>query len=324
MEHFKALQDKVNARIREQDFSGMPAGLYEPLQYTIELGGKRIRPCLSLMACELFGKEPEAVIEPAIGMELFHNFTLIHDDIMDEAEMRRGHPTVHHKWNRNNAILSGDLMHVIANQYLMKVDDDILREVLTLYNQTAVRVCEGQQMDMNFEADDQVNLSDYLEMISLKTASLLAACLQLGGIAARTDDSHKQAIYDFGLNMGIAFQIHDDFLDAFGHSDQFGKHIGGDILAGKKTYLYIKTKELANASEQQKLDELMNDGQMADAEKIEGVTSLYEKLGIKEATAKVRDEYFDRALTSLHQINRPDSDKKPLLNLAEYLMQREQ
>lgn len=324
MKHFKAIQEKVNTKIQKEDFSGIPSGLYEPLEYVIELGGKRIRPCLLLMACELFGKNPDEALDPAIGMELFHNFTLIHDDIMDEAVMRRGQSTVHQKWNQNNAILSGDLMQILANQHLLKVDDEVLREVLTLYNQTAVKVCEGQQMDMNFEVDNRVCLDDYLEMISLKTASLLAACLQMGGIIARTSQPHKEAIYDFGLNMGIAFQIQDDFLDAFGQSDQFGKHIGGDILAGKKTYLYVKAKELAGNAEQQKLDELMNDGQLPDADKVTAVTNIYQDLGIKEATEQVRDDYFDRALTSLHQINRPETDKKPLLNLAEYLMQRQQ
>ena len=324
MYSYKALQEKVESTIQDLTLKKTPKELYEPVSYVLGLGGKRIRPVLALMSTELFNGKVEEAMYPAVGLELFHNFTLIHDDIMDQAQIRRGKPTVHEKWNVNNAILSGDLLQVIANQYMAEVSDDILREVLVLYNDTAIKVCEGQQLDMNYEREDGLNLEDYINMISLKTAALLATSLRLGAVMGRTSRKNKDLVRDFGLNLGIAFQIQDDMLDTFGLSENFGKNIGGDILAGKQTYLYLKAMEVADDDQKELLNSLINDPEIDDQKKVKKVKELYTFLGIQKKADAARERYYQDALLKAYQLDVPDKQKKPLLDLAEFLMQRRQ
>ncbi len=320
---YKALQQKVEDAINDLDLERQPPELYEPVKYVLNLGGKRIRPVVTLMSCDLFEGSIEEGLWPAIGLEIFHNFTLLHDDIMDQAKIRRGHPTVHEKWNANNAILSGDLMQVIANQHMTCVGDDILREVLTLYNQTAIHVCEGQQLDMEFEKRDDTSLNDYLRMIQLKTATLLATALKLGAIIGRASENNKKHMHQFGVNLGIAFQIQDDLLDTFGESEQFGKTIGGDIRAGKKTYLILKAQEKANKAQKAQLKNLLENAEMDVQEKVNQVKSLLDTLNIPETTQNERDRYFGMALSELEEISAPTERKTSLKNLAEYIMKRQ-
>lgn len=322
MSRFEALQQYAEQGIADMPLPQTPAALYEPVRYVLSLGGKRIRPVLTLMATELFEGSIEEALNPAIGLEVFHNFTLVHDDIMDEAAMRRGHPTVHYQWNTNNAILSGDLMHVIANDYMTQVRDDVLREVLDVYHRMARRVCEGQQEDMDFEEQHGLTLRDYLEMIRLKTANLLATALQLGGVIGRTDEEAKLQIRDFGFNLGMAFQIQDDLLDAYGQAEEFGKQIGGDILAGKRTFLYLKAMDLATPHEQTSLKDLIQDRQMQPTEKIRAVKRLFTSLGVPEATEAYREEYYQAAMANMAKIPADQERKQPLLDLAEFLMHR--
>ena len=286
------------------------------------LGGKRIRPVITLMATELFDGSLEEALYPAIGLEVFHNFTLVHDDIMDEATLRRGHPTVHCQWNTNNAILSGDLMHVLANDYMSRVGDDILRPVIQLYHEMAIRVCEGQQQDMDFEQQNGLKVADYLQMIRLKTANLLATSLQLGAVIGRADSDAQCAMRDFGFNLGMAFQIQDDFLDTFGDAADFGKQIGGDILAGKRTFLYLKAMELADEKTREHLQSLICDDGLPADQKIEAVKKIYIELGVPEATENLRAHFFNTAKQHMDSIKVSEQRKAPLLHLAEFLMQR--
>jgi geranylgeranyl diphosphate synthase type II len=322
MTPYQTLQQHVEDGISNASLPHTPAALYQPVRYVLGLGGKRIRPVLALMATEMFDGPVNEALQPAIGLEIFHNFTLVHDDIMDEAEMRRGYPTVHCRWDTNNAILSGDLMHVIANEYMSGVKDDVLREVLTCYNQMAMRVCEGQQLDMDFEEQDGLTVNDYLEMIQLKTANLLAAALQLGGIIGRADEAYKGQIRDFGLNLGMAFQIQDDLLDTYGQAEEFGKQIGGDILAGKRTYLYLKAMELATPDQQDTLQSLMQDTTMNPSDKVAAVKQLFSTLGVPEATEASRERYYQAAMENMAKIPVQADRKQPLLELAEFLMHR--
>lgn len=324
MYSYQSLQEKVENKLQSISLPDEPEALYEPIRYVLNLGGKRIRPVITLMSCDLFQGSIEETLDPAVGLEIFHNFTLVHDDIMDNAAIRRGNPTVHEKWNRNNAILSGDLIQVMANQAMIAVGDDILREVLAMYNDTATKVCEGQQMDMDFEERDDVSHDEYLTMISLKTANLLASSLKLGAITGRTDASNKDNIAQFGLNLGIAFQIQDDLLDTYGQSNQFGKQIGGDIKAGKKTFLLLKALEWSSSEQAGHLLALIKNREMDSENKIREVTKIFDELGIPEATREERDAYYAKAVQHLEAISAPSERKAGLKKLADYLMQREQ
>ena len=324
MHSYQSLQQYVEDGIQALDLPQSPAELYDPVRYVLGLGGKRIRPVLTLMATELFEGSLEEARNPAIGLEVFHNFTLVHDDIMDEAALRRGHPTVHCHWNTNNAILSGDLMHVIANDYMSQVGDDILRPVMQLYHEMAMRVCEGQQHDMDFERQDGITVSDYLEMIGLKTANLVATALQLGAVIGRASESSKASIRDFGWKLGMAFQIQDDLLDTFGDAEHFGKQIGGDIMAGKRTYLYLKAMELAGEQNRNQLQDLIQEDELPPQKKVQAVKELYEQLGVPEATEHLRNEYYQAAMQNLDSIPVAEARKIPLRHLAEFLMQRSQ
>lgn len=313
----------VENAIKELHFHGKPLSLYEPANYMMSLGGKRIRPILVLMACKLFGGNIKDALHPALAMEVFHNFTLVHDDIMDNAPIRRGKKTVHEQWNTNTAILSGDVMLVLAYELISKINPAVLPEVILLFNETAKRVCEGQQLDMEYQDAENITLDDYVEMIGLKTAALLAGSLKMGALVAGANQENAELIYKFGYEAGIAFQIQDDLLDTFGDSATFGKKIGGDIAANKKTYLALKAMELADDKDKNELTRLANGTSAADeAEKISKVISIFNKLGVKEITEAVRDKYFKNALENLDKIPADTEVKKALSNLASELVER--
>nr|NQU88854.1 polyprenyl synthetase family protein [Bacteroidota bacterium] len=299
-----------------------PDRLYQPISYTLKLGGKRLRPILTLMACELFGGNINEAINPALGLEIFHNFTLLHDDIMDEAPLRRGHVTVWQKWDPNVAILSGDTMFALAYKYVSLVKSKNLPEILDTLTQTAIEVCEGQQYDMDFEIRDDVMISEYLEMIRLKTAVLLGASVKIGALIANANNSNTRLIYDFGVNAGIAFQLKDDWLDAFGNPEKFGKNIGGDIRANKKTYLYLKCLEKADNSDRQILVKLFHDKSKS-AKKVDDVLKLYAKYCIRQETIDEMEYFFGKSLDLLEQINAPRNLKNEIIEFAEWLYKRD-
>ena len=319
---FTTYQNLIEKEIEKISFGEKPVELYEPLRYMMHLGGKRFRPVLVLMANELFGGKAADAISPAIGMEVFHNFTLIHDDIMDNAPMRRGKPTVHEKWGQTIAILSGDVMLVKAYSFISRLRPEILPEALELFNETAARVCEGQQYDMNFEQKDNVSIDEYVEMIGLKTAALLAGCLKMGAIIANAPMEEADRLYDFGYLLGTAFQIQDDLLDAYGNTDTFGKNIGGDILANKKTWLTLKAKEIADTDDETVLDILYATNTISSEEKIARVMEIYHRTGVKKLTENARDSFYHQALESLDAIILPEEKKQPLKALAFELIER--
>lgn len=316
VEYQEIVADEIEEFQKEnKDFS-----LYDPVNYILDIGGKRLRPVLSLMATELFNGDFKESIKPSLGIEVFHNFTLLHDDIMDNAPLRRGHVTVHEKWNINAAILSGDVMFVQAFSLVTSCKNEFLRDVLDLFNVTAIEVCEGQQYDMDFETRNDVSIEEYIEMIRLKTSVLVACALKLGAILAKAPKEDAQKLYDFGLNLGIAFQIKDDILDVFGDASLFGKKVGGDILANKKTYLLLKALEDANEQQNLSLNSWLNmDGGV---EKVEAVTEIFEELSVKEKADEVMDEYYRKSIAALDAIDIDDSKKKFLYDFAESLMNR--
>lgn len=300
-----------------------PKGLYEPVEYCLRNGGKRIRPAMTLMACEMFGGQYKDALPAAIGLELFHNFTLLHDDIMDEAPIRRNRPTVHKKWNINTAILSGDLMYALAYKFVTQVPDKALRQVIELFNKTVIEVCEGQQYDMDFEAREEVAVESYLEMIRLKTAVLPATCLQTGAIIAGASEHGQKAIYDFGEYIGLAFQLRDDWLDVYGDEALFGKKPGGDIIANKKTWLYIHALEMARDEHRIILKRAFNDEIEDDEAKVRIVTDIYNHLDINAMAQKAMKDYYLRAMDALDAIAVDEPRKMPLKQLAEKLLYRE-
>ncbi len=293
------LQQRIGEVIRTVHFDYGPPELYDPIHYTLSLGGKRLRPLLTLIACELFGGNTEEAIQPAVGLELFHNFTLLHDDIMDLAPLRRGKPTVYRKWNTNRAILSGDTLFVLAYEKICMARPEVLPDVLSLFNTTARQVCEGQQLDMNFETRQDVTIEDYLEMIRLKTAVLIACSLKLGALMAGASREDTSFLYRFGENLGMAFQLQDDYLDVFGQLNKFGKQIGGDIIARKKTYLYLKAAEKARGDDLSLLGRYYSDDAIDDEERVHGVTGLYTRLGVDTATREIISQYSGNAMNIL-------------------------
>ena len=311
----------VEKGIGNVQFPISPSNLYDPLRYFLVLGGKRMRPVLTLMATDAFGVDFNKSLPAALSVELFHNFSLIHDDIMDEAPVRRGQATVHKKWNQNIAILSGDVLLVKAYQELAKQDPKIVSELLHIFNKTAVEVCEGQQMDMDFENRKDVTITEYIEMIRLKTSVLLGCALEMGAIVAETSKENKELIYEFGQHVGIAFQIQDDILDLYADPEKFGKQVGGDVICNKKTLLLLKAFELANDFQKDELAVLLNE---EDAEfKVTAVRNLFDSIGVKEICKGIMQEHYSIAKEALAKINIPDEKKKPLLELAAYLMDRE-
>ncbi len=313
----------VENRLSALSFERNPVELYQPVKYILSIGGKRIRPCLAIMSHSLFSDTVEPVIEPALGIEIFHNFTLLHDDIMDNAPMRRNSPTVHIKWNQNTAILSGDAMLILAYQLISRTKIDVLPKVFSLFNKTALEVCEGQQLDMNFEKLSDVTVDNYLEMIRLKTAVLIAASLATGGVTANATADDINNLYQFGLNIGIAFQLQDDYLDAFADNHQFGKTIGGDIVANKKTYLVLSALQTADKNLINELKYWISEKKTNTDEKIKAVKSIYERLNIPARTKDLTHKFFSTGLEYLTKVKVADNRKDPIIQLLTQIMERE-
>jgi len=322
MHSIQYFQNIIKQEFAKQDFLSEPEELYNPIDYALSLGGKRIRPVLTLMACELFDGDINETLAPAMGLEIFHNFTLLHDDVMDKSPIRRGKPTVFKKWDTNTAILSGDAMLIQAYSHITKTHINFLPDVLKIFNKTAIEVCEGQQYDMNYETSENITIDDYFKMIRLKTAVLIAACLKIGAIIGGASKIDTENIYKFGENIGIAFQLKDDLLDAFGDTVKFGKNTGNDIVTNKKTFLFLKAFELAKENV---LDDLKHSFLIKDEneKKINKVTEIYKKLNIQEITEKEISYYYKKALTNLSEINVDDNRKKELENFAENLKKRD-
>jgi geranylgeranyl diphosphate synthase, type II len=290
----------------------------------MSLGGKRMRPLLVLLAYRLFKRDADVIIDQAISVEVFHNFTLMHDDIMDNAPLRRGKETVHEKWNPNVAILSGDVMLVKAYEYLTQSPSGDIREILSAFNNCALGVCEGQQFDMNFESNPAVEEDEYLEMIKMKTAILLGYSLQLGAMLAESSTEQAKLLYDFGCDIGIGFQLMDDLLDVYADQDKFGKQVGGDIIANKKTFLMIKALELANEEQRMQLNHWIGAISFNNNDKVEAVTEIFNQIGIKQLTETKMNAYFEQGFKSLDKLSVPAEGKKPLTNLVHWLINRDQ
>ena len=303
-------------------YNQQPKELYEPIRYMLSLGGKRIRPALTLLSCNLFSDDIAPAIPPAIALEVFHNFTLIHDDIMDNANMRRGFETVHIKWNHNSAILSGDAMNIVAYDYILKCQPLHLIQVLEVFNIAALQVCEGQQLDMNFEKTKTVTEAQYLEMISYKTSVLLASCLKIGAITGGANTIDANLLYNFGLNMGLAFQLQDDLLDVFGNEKEFGKEIGKDIVFNKKTYLLIKALELSNDKQKEELEYWISLDKFEAKAKVEAISKIYYLLHIKDLTENKIEFFFTEARKNLDLVNVEKSKKKELQSFINSLVRR--
>jgi len=308
-------------------FSGIhltkePKNLYEPIEYILSLGGKRIRPILTLMATEVFDVDCKKALAAATAIEVFHNFSLVHDDIMDDAPLRRGNETVHEKWNINTGILSGDAMLILAYQHFEEYEPKIFKELAKLFSKTALEVCEGQQYDVDFETRDDVTIHEYLKMIQYKTAVLVGAAMKMGAIVAETSDENTNSIYEFGLNLGIAFQLQDDYLDAFGDPETFGKQVGGDIIENKKTYLYLKAIEFASAVEKEQLLHLFSIQPTDNNDKIASVKEIFNQTGGSEATQVAIEEYTFKAFDTLEQMNISNDKKEMLRKFGENLMNR--
>lgn len=315
----EAIIDYLHEKIKVKE----PANLYEPMVYILEQGGKRLRPVLVLMATEIFDCNYKKALDAALAIEIFHNFSLVHDDIMDDAPIRRGKETVHEKWDINTGILSGDAMLINAYQLFENYEGDTFKELSKLFTKTAIQVCEGQQYDIDFETRDNVSIEDYLLMIEYKTAVLVGASLQMGAIVAGTSQECRDAIYQYGRLLGIAFQLQDDYLDAFGDPETFGKQPGGDIIENKKTFLYLKTLELADRSEALQLEHLYTISPADNSGKIEAVKALFESSGAAELTRKEIENYTDKAFKILDKIELTEEKKEPLRNFGKMLMNRQ-
>lgn len=322
MYNLNQIQEIVNRAIKELDLSSEPVGLYDPIKYALSVGGKRIRPALTLMACNLYKENIESAIAPALGLEVFHNFTLLHDDIMDNADVRRNNPTVHKKWNENVAILSGDAMAIKAYELVLQSPNEHLKRILNVFTKTAIEVCEGQQYDMNFEKLSFVTEDDYLEMIKLKTSVLLAASLQIGAIIGGADNLDVKNIYDFGLNIGLAFQLQDDLLDVYGERKVFGKKTGNDIVANKKTFMLIKALSLAKDENLNTLRKYLKLTEFNENEKIRVFTEIYDQIGVRQLAELKINYYFDKAMESFDSLNIPGERKEEMKNVVEVLMNR--
>lgn len=321
MRTFETFSKEFIDRFSREHFPATPATLYNPNRYFLALGGKRVRPVLCLMGNELFEELTDDAWNVATAIELFHNFTLVHDDIMDKAPLRRGLPTVHQKFGESTALLAGDVMLVVAYDYLNRISPVYLRRIIQLFNKTAKEVCEGQQLDMDFEKTNEVDFAAYESMIALKTSVLLAGSLQMGALLGGALERNQNLIYEFGKKLGLAFQVQDDYLDAFGDADKFGKQIGGDILANKKTFLLIHALENSNAVQRTKLNDLLHsDG----PDKVAEMLTLYRDTGVDAWATKLKDNYLQQALKHLDDLAVLSIRKKPLQELSAYLIQRQQ
>jgi len=313
----------IDREIKKLSYGDEPQNLYEPIRYIFDLGGKRIRPLIALLSYQLFRDDIKKILEPSLAIEVFHNFTLLHDDIMDNAPLRRNKPTVHKKWNENIAILSGDVMLVRAYDHLLAIDESRIKSAITKFNNCAAEVCEGQQFDMNFEQLNTVTEEEYIQMIKLKTAVLLGFSAELGGLVAEADETELLHLREFGINMGIGFQLMDDLLDVYAENEKFGKQIGGDILANKKTYLLIKALEKAEDEDLKLLQYWLNTTKFDNSEKIAAITSIYDQLEIEKLTKKAMNTFFEAGIEQLNCINVEDEKKSNMRSLINYLMNRE-
>lgn len=320
MHAFEELAKSFAEHFSHSHFPAEPSTLYGPASYFLELGGKRVRPVAVLMGNELFDNIHPDAWQVATAIELFHNFTLIHDDIMDKAPLRRGMVTVHEKYGEPTALLAGDVMLVVAYDYLNKVQSEHIHKIIHLFNRTAKEVCEGQQLDMDFEKQETVSLDAYIRMIELKTSVLLAASMKLGAILGGAGEGNQKHIYEFGRNLGIAFQVQDDYLDAFGDPAKFGKQVGGDILANKKTFLLIKAIESANDVQKATIQDLLGSNP---PDKVERMLQVYREIGVDRWAFELKDKYFTTAMQHLEDIAVVSSRKEPLKRLAEFLVKRD-
>lgn len=315
-------QEFISDYLQSQSKNKEPKNLYEPIHYILQLGGKRMRPILTLMSAEVFDADYEKALPAALAVEVFHNFSLVHDDIMDAAPLRRGNITVHEKWDINTGILSGDAMLILAYQYFEEYEPIIFRALAKLFSKTALEVCEGQQWDVDFESRNDVTIPEYLKMIECKTAVLVAAAMKMGAIIAETSQENADLIYDFGLNLGLAFQLQDDYLDAFGNPETFGKQVGGDIIENKKTYLYLKAMEFASPNEKEELVHLFSIHPEDNSDKITSVKQIFHSSGAAQATQKAIEDFTLKAFETLDKMNVSGDKKVMLTNFGENLMKR--
>lgn len=322
MHSIAVYQDHFLAHLENQKILKEPKNLYEPIDYILRLGGKRMRPVLTLLSTEVFDVDFKKALSAATAVEVFHNFSLVHDDIMDDAPLRRGKETVHEKWNLNTGILSGDAMLILAYQYFESYEPTIFRALAKLFSKTALEVCEGQQYDVDFETRDDVSIPEYLKMIEFKTAVLVGAAMKMGAIIAETSEENRNLIYDFGLNLGIAFQLQDDYLDCFGNPETFGKQVGGDIIENKKTYLYLKAMEFAKPDEREQLHHLYSIQPNDNTEKIESVKEFFNQTGASNATQKAIEDYTMKSFETLTKMQISEEKKMVLRGFGERLMKR--
>ena len=322
MHSLQQYQEIIANHFNEINLTKEPKGLYEPVDYILSLGGKRMRPVLTLMAAEIFNCEYRKALNAATAVEVFHNFSLIHDDIMDDAPLRRGKETVHEKWDLNTGILSGDAMLILAYQYFENYEPVVFQKLAKLFSKTALEVCEGQQYDVDFEVRDDVSIAEYLKMIEYKTAVLVGAAMKMGAIVAETSEENANLIYEFGLNLGIAFQLQDDYLDAFGDPKTFGKQVGGDIIENKKTYLYLKALEFGNNGQKEQLLHLFSIQPTDNTDKIESVKQIFIETNSAQETQNAIKEYTHKAFETLKKLEVEDSKKEVLRVFGEKLMNR--
>ncbi|OIQ29364.1 MAG: polyprenyl synthetase [Bacteroidetes bacterium MedPE-SWsnd-G2] len=322
MQNISVYQDLLKTYLSEFNLDNEPKNLYEPIDYILRLGGKRMRPVLTLMTADIFNSNPKNALAAALSIEVFHNFSLVHDDIMDDAPYRRGKSTVHEKWDVNTGILSGDAMLILAYQLFERYEPNVFQELAKLFSKTALEVCEGQQYDIDFETRDDVTLPEYIKMITYKTAVLVGAAMKMGAIVAGASAEDQDAIYDFGMNLGIAFQLQDDFLDAFGDPKTFGKQVGGDIIENKKTYLYLKAMEYSDAEYQTLLNHLFSINPEDPTDKIETVKQVFETSGASNATKTAIKAYTDKAFTVLETMSISEAHKLGLRTFGTQLMNR--
>ena len=319
MKQFQDYLNTVNQAIAAIPYPDQPRRLYEPIAYHMALGGKRVRPVLTLMACDAMGGDTATAIDAALGIEMFHNFTLLHDDVMDNADVRRGKTTVHRRWNANTAILSGDTMLTLATQFIARTGN---QAVMDLFNKTAIEIYEGQQWDMDFEVRNDVTVEEYINMIRLKTSVLLGCALKTGALVAGAGEKDADTLYEAGVNMGLAFQLRDDVLDVWGDPETFGKEIGGDIMNNKKTYLLISTMQKAKGDDADELRHWLNDPYATRDDKVAGVTTLYERLGVRDMAEVAIADYNDRAIAAFNKVAMNDEDKAAFIALSNKLAGR--
>jgi len=322
MHDISQYQDFFITYLESQSITKEPKNLYEPIEYILGLGGKRMRPVLTLMAAEVFNTDYKIALPAAMAVEVFHNFSLVHDDIMDDAPLRRGKVTVHEKWNINTGILSGDAMLILAYQYFEQYEPTVFRDLAKLFSKTALEVCEGQQWDVDFEERNNVTIPEYLKMIEYKTAVLVAAAMKMGAIVAKTFEKEADLIYDFGLNLGLAFQLQDDYLDAFGDPKTFGKQVGGDIIVNKKTYLYLKALEFSSSEKASELQKLFSLQLEDNAEKIATAKAIFNESGASKATQEAIEMYTFKAFETLEKMGINTEKKGILRTFGENLMGR--